>query len=371
MSEYLDDRSDAVRILKNKLGEEWETIVKTKEKLDQINFVGLYRQDECYDADLKMYLPRRRTRNKNWSILEPLDAIDSKTDVAQMYDKASKHLPLNKNIQLGTVSNGVHATELIERYFTPDMVRSIDYWCTKKVMVVYEAPANNLDCCHALMNECDNAKKNAVPQLIKKYIEENHDKARPLKDNLTNRWWRLDEPLLRQCINDDAKCEINKQCHACYECFMNKSYTGFLLALISCFGLANLYTTNYCRIELYDYSEEKESYLGWGETLEHCNDVFNAEEELFIKEYTEYSPDVILATANPYNWMTQGNNTKVDSSKIIKIIHPASRYPRSLRFCYNMCTITSELEEYKVIGHERANVVFQQFRNILRAIKDD
>lgn len=416
MLEYKKDSSGAVKALKVKLGEEWEDNIKTvKSSLDQINFEGLYSKEVCYDYELGMYLPKMRTKKKNWSVLEPLKESEIVTNgqkVVKLYNDVSsilQTLPINEKIYPGTVSNGVHATELIERYFTATMVQSIDYWNTKKVMVVYEAPANNLDCCHALMNKCENVEKNEKEEIdeflkiVNNYIEEKKDdQPISLTDNLTNRWWRLDEQLLRQKNNDEQLLQHNNnvlQCNPttscifntigkpCYKCFNSKSYTGFLLALISHFGLANLYTTNYCRIELFEIDEKngnKESFLNWDETLNLKNGkkVFMKEENLFLDEYEQFMPDIVLASSNPYNrlqYLINGKKKRNDHDsydrmqriisntikpRIIKMIHPASRYPYDFRLCYNMCMITRELEKIKAITKERADEIFNHFREM-------
>lgn len=401
MLKYEEDHSrSAVEELKKQLEKkgQWQAITDVKGELDKINFEGLYNKQVCYNDNLKMYLPMMKTPNKNWSVLEPMDNVDGNNEVAKLYNSISKPSNEYPHIHLGTVSNGVHATELIERYFTPTMVQNIDYWNTKKVMVVYEAPANNLDCSHALMNKCDNVEKNEKEKdeflkIVNSYIKEKKGKHPiSLTDNLTSRWWRLDEPLLRQKSEKEVSCEKDqsRSCHECFKCFSNKSYTGFLLALISHFGLANMYTTNYCRIELFEEKENKknkEGFVSWDKTLNDCKGVFIAEEKLFLEEYKHFEPDIVLATSNPYYRLLylDGKGKKIkpddeDSYKImqeikkdrkekeephiIKIPHPASRYPYDFRLCYNMCMITRELEKIKAITKERADEIFNHFREM-------
>lgn len=351
---------------------DWQKIVDCKKRLDAINFEGLYSRT-YFDNDLGIFLPN--VRGRNCARLVPLDGnqISSNNPVAKAFSGATECLQQSKDpeLRLGTVSNGVHATELIGWFFTPEMLQEI-HWNTKRVMVVFEAPSKNLDCSHGLspIHECTN--KEYKDTCIRNYVKENKERHFSLEENLTEYWWRLDSKRLRNAVDavdkKEVKCNKQEGCRNCFDCFRKQSYTGFLLALIAHFGLANLYTTNYCRFELFEAGEmsgDREKFLGWKKTVDAVNGkLFAIEEQLFKREYKDFQPEIILATANPYYRLTGENSPIKEKDRVIKIIHPASRYPGNFRLCYNMCALTKELQQKNIIDGDCADTMFKAYRDM-------
>ena len=326
--------------LKKIIGEDtYKKIRNDKLKLDKINYKGLY---SGYKEN-ELFLPEE---NNN---LEPEDTADKDSPVSKAYHAIQETLDdynksLDEKIKIGVISNGVHAFDFLNKIEDSDIdsAQKIN-WQSAKIMVVYEAPSNNLNCSFGFKkynseNWCNINNK----EKIKEYIEKKYIEKLDIKDCLTAHWWRVDDSDLDLSFSNNN--DILKY-------FYQKEYSNFLFSLIKKFGLANVYATNLCRFELFSSSEGNEQFLNWAKTsainnrdiLDIC---FN---EIFKKELEEFEPDLILATANPYKYLTGKSDFKY-KEKCVKIIHPANPYVTNISRLYtNYCIIASALIKNKIV----------------------
>lgn len=329
---------------------------KTKKKMDEINYGGLYKE---YSEEELFFRDTVNTEDgKDFVELEPKEEkdIDKKSIVNTCYQeldatvhkvntKAQEKDPNAPKVNIGVISNGVHGLDLINRYFSPEDIKDIK-WSDKRVMLVYEAPSNNLNWSYAYKKRnCSDVSK----------LLNNFDDIK-FREKLTRNWWRLD--------SNPFDLKSNKS--AIFESLKGKEYCSLPWFLIKYFGISNLYITNLCRYELFkigtsNKAGKEEQYLKWQEICKKQEGAENKSyidivyDGLFQAEYAAFPPDVILATANPYIYLSGIAEYK---DKIIKIIHPANQtISAEHRLVCNTCYIAKELCSKGIIGNEWDEVI--------------
>lgn len=246
-----------------------EDLINRKADLDEINYKGLYESKDFVSFNKRsLYLPAY-DKDAGYVSLKP-EITDPDCMVAQAFDAIKKEInEVNKSnkdtspCQIGVISNGVHSIDLLMRYFSKDEISKIRKkdQSHKRVMLIYEAPASNLNAT-AAYRKITKAKNPAFSQSdrepsIEQYLGSGINGIKfseELANCLTGTWWRVDEAE----VKDDKKSIVNAL-HGM------KKYSEFLQAFIRTFGLIDIYATNLFRFEIFrePKSGSSEKALNW------------------------------------------------------------------------------------------------------------
>ena len=330
----------------------------SKQATDKINFNHIYGK-----TDNELVLPSNdRTK---FALIKPNLCEHEKSDVYKTYREIEEYLAeVKPDVKIGTISHGTHSIDYFTHYFSPNMIDNRK-WISNKVMFVFEAPASNLGASYGFVEKykCFDSDWKKREELKKKHIEEfiseteTWDEKTRFKNLLScHRWW-LDrtEETEEKSINWDDNIVRHLQ---------EKEYCYSITALMKIFGLAHVYATNLMRFELYSgFEKGSEISLNWGKAMGFRKGkkdetvIDKAYKNLFLKEVGAFQPEVILATANPYNYifgLVKDNYLEIDGKKIpiYKILHPANQYiTKEYRFCLNVCNVAKILKRTGLIDN--------------------
>ena len=244
----------------------------------------------------------------------------------------------SKNTYMGTISNGAHSIDY-SKIFGFNITKS---WRIAPVMFVFENPSNNIDA--SFIKDAKSAKK-----LKDKDIDEQ------LKNLQCDRVWHADYGI--DAYKNKEKDDIygnGRFTH--FEHY--KMYSQLLLSIILEFKLANFYTCNMFRYEIFEY-KKKEKYLNLFEVndlLGNERDVafnFDSEKCSFARELKILKPRIIFATYKPHNFLI--DYCDENDIVLVKVPHPTQRLTNRERFFRNFTRITLGLYEAGIISAKTRN----------------
>lgn len=293
-----------------------DQIYKTKEALDIINYGETVPYSENVKEDGK------------------LNSYKFSEQVEKDIDKIKKCIKNNNQLHIGVISAGTHTLDYQKVFdFKPD-----ENWSKEPVMFVYECPANNM--------KSSFYGKNDIKEISEKDVSE---------DLLCNCLWHLNPEVN---IQEDFKF------------FGNKKYSEFILSVIKTFKLANFYTTNFFRYEIYEVNNKNnETALNFGK-IQDIMENDNMLTESFKAEINAFRPKVIFATSNPYNWLKNNwdkSEYAGDMPLIIKVPHPANRDSNTDRFLKNAFAIKAGLDMAGIKNSIQSEKIFDVYKELLKA----
>ena len=337
----------------------FRAVFKSKQAMDKINYQGLY---EDYAAE-KLMLPNAPDEDGVvW--LKPCESpsgfVAQKTNtIKQLLDDKK-----DEKIHIGVISNGVHGIDFAERYLS-DIIGSIEWKTDKKIMLVYEAPYNNLNCSYGFrMYQKENNEAT-----ISDYLNTSYSAS--TEKCLSSVWWRLDDAEIGEKVDVDNPIRL----------LAAGRYTSLPLFLIRHCGLINLYMTNLCRYELFEKNKGNEKVLTWRDACQRAEYAIIESAKLFKKEVESFKPDVIFSTANPYNYiwtLQQNKNKKKDylayytidilgdnnTIPVYKVLHPANPHISSAhRLTVDLCQTIKALVDLNIIESAKAIELFEHYIN--------
>lgn len=311
-------------------------------------------------TNLKPYTPNEIIRDEFKYVLNTVNELNEKNGF---------------NWHLGTVSSGAHTGNFISSYGLKSYglnicEKDLDGWNPGHVMFVYECPGNNLDACMAAKNH---DREKLINYLLN--LENNNDIDSLFNDLCCKTLWHADcgkTQYFGAEIGNGNFLEFGE----------SKKYSEFLLQLIMGFKLANFYTTNLFRYEVYttdDNGKEESLNLnkilwpkGKDTTYFEKLSILNPNMTVFKKELEIVKPDIIFATSNVHWNIYQFFKCNPDlvMPKIVKVPHPASYLSSKDRYLENTFRIIKGLGEAKVITEEFAYEKIEQAYDGINLEKD-
>ena len=349
-----------------------DVLEKTKKETDQINFTGIYKCTE----NQELFLPSAHIQSDVIDCLIPDDVINQDGPVYNAFKNIQKILadynqtPKEKKHYIGTISNGSHSLDFMKYYFPLEEIQKTEWIsCDKKVMFLFEAPANNLDASCGYQGSPRGSSTfnyNNYLRMIKqfgkndqaKFMDTNVSLADFTKRLSSVRWW-IDGKNMETSSTANIEWWNDTGLEKCMS--MSKMYGHFIAAAMRIFGLSNIYATNLMRFELFEEGIKKEQSLNWAKASDiPGNPIRESYQNIFLKELNAFQPDVILATANPYYYMIYNN--KDYAEKTFKILHPANyNISKNNRHCINICYIAKALHTTHVLSVEQAEKIIKDY----------
>lgn len=249
------------------------------------------------------------------------------------YEKIIDIISNKKGYHIGAISSGTHSIDYANIY---GFDINDDEWNRTPVMFVFENPSNNVDACFAGNPEeaikCQNSNDDEDwKQLLSKYI------------------WHADYGY------EDYKKHSGEYGNGKFRFFESMGkYSELLLSIILEFKLANFYTTNIFRYEIFTQTDKKdEAYCNIDsvkkdilkEEFDICGD-----DSSFMKELDVFDPSIIFATSKPYGYLK--DYCKEENKTIVKVPHPSGQFAKENRFICNAMAIINGLHKAGVIGDD-------------------
>lgn len=330
-----------------KYSEKCEQFKGTIENLDRINY-GRSLEKDVGSLEL----------NQDWDY-----CLEESSVVKETYDSIEKILP-NKH-HVGVISTGTHTRDYVNYY---NISSDFENWADEAVMYVYECPADNSALSFA--NKSSSSEKNCYNRNKNHYArvacESFINSKAEFKDHLCRCLWHVDNEEDPDSLKVTEIGGFNK-----FNYFdKNKVYGRFMISIIEEFKLANFYTTNMFRYEIFKSDNNQEKALNLREIIQCLenreNEDITPDKEylgVFIEELKALKPKVIFATSNPYGilqkWMERELADDVlreilQNAVLIKVPHTANRDNNSERYLKNAVNIILGLNKGEVIESDFA-----------------
>lgn len=293
-------------------------VEEVKSALDKIN----------YGKDLK--------KDADWNIeaKRPVLKKPISSDIVKDEYEIIRDIISNKNgYHIGAISSGTHSIDYANIY---GFDINDNEWNEKPVMFVFENPSNNVNACFAGDPEeaikCQNSNDDEDwKQLLSKYI------------------WHADYGY------EDYKNHSGEYGNEQFRFFESMGkYSELLLSIILEFKLANFYTTNIFRYEIFTQTDKKdEAYCNIDyvkkEILKEEFDICGSDTS-FMKELNAFKPEIIFATSKPYGYLK--DYCKKKNKTIVKVPHPSGQFAKENRFICNAMAIINGLHKAGIIGDD-------------------
>ena len=311
-----------------------DTVERKKKELDKINY-GKKLDDKHLKLDDKPYLIEEY-RSMSGAI------SDEFKEVREKLKKINKGKAEQEKCYMGAISVGAHSIDYSKVFgFTIPKA-----WNKTPVMFVFENPSNNLDAC--FVKDMDDAK-----------AANNSEELEKWNKLLCKVIWHADYGIQGY---KEHKSEYGGGEFRHFD--EPKMYSQLLLSIILEFKLANFYTTNMFRYEIFNDVDGEEKFLNLdkisGLTGKDEKTLFSLDNDnnSFVKELDKFEPKLIFTTSKPFYYLSKymENKDKYKDIELVKLPHPAHpSLNNTHRFCMNAMSIINGLQKAGVITENKRN----------------